>query len=83
MRELREPRPTSLVFRKLLSYRTYRLLTRGREARPFELPRVKTNTAYIQVGLGCLTFDDKYLTRVLDFLAQFVHQAEALSMTEA
>ncbi len=83
MRELRELRTTSWAFRKLLSYRTYRLRTRGREARRFELSRVKKNTAYLQIGLGALVFDGKDPIRVLEFLARFFQQAEALSMAEA
>ncbi len=74
--------PTNWEFRQLLLYRMYRLHAGHNRYRRSEYSRVKKNTTYLQVGLGptMSTGDDPI--RILDFLAQYVTQAELLDMTD-
>ena len=80
---LKELQPTNLLFRSLLSYRTYRLGDLSDPRTPRGNSKIKDRITRLELPMRCHTFDGRDPIHVLDFLARFVREADMLKMSEA
>lgn len=80
---LRELNPTNRDYKRLLSYRYYRLKRSSSRRTGRETSKVKDQVSRMNVSLRDLTFDGVDGILVLEFLARFVAEADILEMSEA
>ncbi|CAN8065807.1 unnamed protein product [Agarophyton chilense] len=79
---LKELKPTNLLFKKLLSYRYYRLEHSSLDRTPCGAGRVKDCIKRMQLSLCNQLFSGEDPRLALDFLARFVAEADILGMNE-
>lgn len=80
---LKELKPTNPLYRKLLSYRYYRLQRSSGNRSSRGTGRVKEYIKRMSISLWKREFDGRDPIQVLDFLARFVQEADILGMNEA
>ena len=80
--KLKELRPTNRKYRKLLSYRSYRLDRRSQEMTPKEQDKLRSLMKSVDVSMKEYKFDGKDPIRVLPFLQNFWDKVDTLLMTD-
>ena len=80
---MKELRPTNLLFRSLLSCRTYRLGDLSDQRTPRGTSKIKDHIKGLELTMRGHTFDGEDPIHVLDFLARFVREADTLKRSEA
>lgn len=73
--------PTSHVYGKILSYRSY-ILARQSRSHSMRSPTTKRNLTTLKLYLGDIALDGSEPISILDFIAVFVDQADHLQIAE-
>lgn len=80
---LKELKPTNLLYRKLLSYRYYRLEDTTPQRTPRGTGKVRNHLRQMELTMKAHKFSGEDPILVLDFLSRFVAEADILRMSEA
>lgn len=80
---LREIVPTNPLYKKVMSYRTYRLARRDQDRSSRETGKVRDFIKRMDIKLSAHHFSGEDPIMVLDFLARFTREANIQEMSEA
>ena len=80
---LKELRPTNLLFRSLLRYRTYRFGDLSDQRTPRGTSKIKDHIKRFELTMRGHTFHGEDPIHLLDYFAHFVRDADTLKMSEA
>ena len=81
--DFKEIRPSNPLYKKLLSYRYYRLLKTTSKRTGRETAKTRDHIKRMEITLKDYSFDGQDPIKVLEFLSKFCDEADTLEMTEA